>query len=96
MIRVNQSLTMGIIQMLTEQHMKAAFRTGLSMMSSEMANKATAQAEEQIGVVLRQMGESVESKTVHGGREKRSLVKGNPVGMMVIGHGLLNYPKPLH
>jgi hypothetical protein len=43
---------MRIIQTLTEQHMEAAFRTGLSAMSGEVTNETVTSDEEQIGIVI--------------------------------------------
>jgi hypothetical protein len=47
-----------------------------------------------------QTGESIKCEAVYrhinGGREQRTLVEADPMDVMVIRHGLLNYPTPLH
>jgi hypothetical protein len=64
-------------------------------MKSMMTNKAMAHRKEQVSIVFKQPGESVESNTIHfhedWGGEMQSMVEFNPVGVMVIGHGILNY-----
>jgi hypothetical protein len=44
--------------------------------------------------------EGIKREAVYGdvnwSREQRLFVEGNPVDVMVIGHGLLNYPTPPH
>jgi hypothetical protein len=50
--------------------------------------------------VIIQTGESIKYEAVYwhvnGGREQRTLVEADPMDVMVIRHGLLNYPTPLH
>jgi hypothetical protein len=50
--------------------------------------------------VIIQTGESIKREAVYGdvngGREQRTLVEADPMNVMVIQHGLLNYPAPLH
>jgi hypothetical protein len=47
-----------------------------------------------------QAGEYMKHKTVYwyinGGREQRTLVEADPMDVMVIRHGLLNYPTPIY
>jgi hypothetical protein len=89
---------MRIIQSFTKQHTKTMFGAILGTMGSKVTNEATTRAEEQIGVVVRQTGKGVKCETVHrhidGGRKERLLVESNLVDMVVIRHGLLNYPYP--
>jgi hypothetical protein len=67
-------------------------------MSSEVADKATTRTKEEVGIFVRQAGQSVERKTIHrhvdGGREERSFIEMNPMDIVVIRHDLLNYPTP--
>jgi hypothetical protein len=59
-------------------------------MSGSATYKATTSAEEEIGIIIQQTGESVKSEAVdsqrYGGRENRLLIESDPVGVMVIGH----------
>jgi hypothetical protein len=49
--------------------------------------------------VIIQTGESIKREAVYqhvnGGREQRMLVEADPMDIMVIRQGLLNYPTPL-
>jgi hypothetical protein len=69
-------------------------------MKSSAAHKAMTCAEEKVSIVRRKSGKSIEGKTVdsngHGGREHRTFIESEPVGTMVIGHWILNYPGPIH
>jgi hypothetical protein len=53
-----------------------------------MTNKATTRTEEEIGVVVMQMGESIKHNTVHRHEDRDGeqglFVKGDPVDAMVI------------
>jgi hypothetical protein len=75
-------------QPFTEQEMITALGTNLRMMSSKMTNKATTGDEEQIRVVIRQTGKSIESEAInghkYGSREAGSFIKLHPVGVVVI------------
>jgi hypothetical protein len=79
--------------------MITALGTNLRTMSSKVTNKATTGDEEQICVIIRQMGKSIESEAVnsheYGSREAGLFIKLHPVGVvvicMVIRHGTLNY-----
>jgi hypothetical protein len=57
--------------------------------------KQRPEQEEQVGIVNIQMGESIKRKAVYGdvdgGREQRTLIEADPMDVVVIGHGLLNY-----
>jgi hypothetical protein len=53
-------------QPFTEQEMITALGTNLCMMSSKVTNKATTGDEEQIHIVIRQTGESIESEAING------------------------------
>jgi hypothetical protein len=72
----------------TEQEMITAFGTNLQMMSSKVTNKATTGDEEQIRVVIRQMGKSIKGEAInghkYGSREVGSFIKLHPVGVVVI------------
>jgi hypothetical protein len=65
------------------------------MMRSKVANKAVTGAEEQIHIVIRQTEKGIKGEAVdshrYGSREERALMKLHPVGVVVIGHGTLNY-----
>jgi hypothetical protein len=64
-------------------------------MECEVAYETMTRAKEEVGIMLIEMGKGIECKAVHGhvnwGREERMLVKANPVDVIVIRHGLLNY-----
>jgi hypothetical protein len=88
---------MRIIQTLTEQHTKTTLRTILSPMSHEVADKTSTPTEEEVSVVIIQTRESIkcEAVNVDGGRKQRMLIKADPMDVMVIQHGLLNYSIPI-
>jgi hypothetical protein len=69
------------------------------MMSVRETDKAAVSQEAQVGVVVVQTRQSIESDAVQGHKRrggKRQLFKeGDPVEAVVIGHGVLNYPTPL-
>jgi hypothetical protein len=75
-------------------------KTNLHMMNGKVANKATTSGEEQISVVIRQMREGIKSKAInchkYRSREMGSLIELHPVGVVVIGHGILNYFQAFH
>jgi hypothetical protein len=91
---------MRIIQSLTKQDVMSFHRTLLDAMKSSMADEAMPGTEEQICVIRRETRESIEHKTVDsnidGIGEDRTLIEQNPVGVMVVGHGLLNYSDVFH
>jgi hypothetical protein len=64
-------------------------------MRSVVADEAATCHEEQICVMLRHLGEGIESNAVHGhedrGREMRVSIKLDPVGVVIIRHSILNY-----
>jgi hypothetical protein len=68
------------------------------MMSSNVADKAMTGDKEQIHIIIRQAGESIESEAIHGhkhgSREAGTFIELHPMGVvivrMVIGHGTLN------
>jgi hypothetical protein len=59
-------------------------------MSSEMADEATTRTEEEIGIFIRQTGQSIKGEAIHGhingGREERSFIKTDPMNIVVIRH----------
>jgi hypothetical protein len=83
---------MRIIQSFTKQDIVATSGKSLHTMSSKMANKAMTSAKEQIHIIIRQMerASKVDSHR-HRSREERTFIKLHPVGIVVIGHGTLNY-----
>jgi hypothetical protein len=56
-----------------------------------MTDKAVARTEEQVSVVIIQMGEGIKREAVYrhvnGCREQRMLVEADPMDVMVIRHG---------
>jgi hypothetical protein len=64
-------------------------RTDLGTMGSKVTHKTTTRDKEQVHVVIRKAGESVEDETVHRNkhwsREYGMLVEFYPVGIMIIG-----------
>jgi hypothetical protein len=80
--------------------MRSFYGTLLNMMKSSAAHKAMTRAEEKVGVIRRESGKSVEGETVNsngdGGREHRTFMESEPVGTVVIGHWILNYPGSIH
>jgi hypothetical protein len=62
------------------------------------ADEATVHCEEEVGIGTRQTRERIEGGTIYGyknrGRETRLGEELDPVDVMVIGHGSLNYPIP--
>jgi hypothetical protein len=91
-------------QPFTEQEIITVLGTNLRTMSSKATNKATTGDEEQIRIIIRQMGKSIKGKTIdshkHRSREAGSFIKLHPVGVvvigMVIGHDTLNYFQTSH
>jgi hypothetical protein len=69
------------------------------MMRFRETDKAAVSQEAQVGIVVGQTRQSIESDTVHGykrrGREQQLFKERDPVDAVVIGHGVLNYPTPL-
>jgi hypothetical protein len=63
-------------------------------MSGKVANKAVNSAEEQIHIVIRQMGEGIKGEAIdshrYRSREERAFAELHTVGVVVIGHGTLN------
>jgi hypothetical protein len=47
---------MRVIQLFAKQHTKPTLRANLSMVKSEMANETTTGAEEEVGILIGQMG----------------------------------------
>jgi hypothetical protein len=88
-------LTMRIVQAFTEQHPKPTLRTIFSLMSREVTDKASTRAEEQVGIVIVQTRKGVEREAIHGHKdgngEQRTFIEADPMDVVVIGHGLLNY-----
>jgi hypothetical protein len=62
-------------------------------------NETAIGQEAQVGVVIGQTRQSIESDAVQGykrrSREQRLFEERDPVDAVVIGHGVLNYPTPL-
>jgi hypothetical protein len=90
---------MWISQTLTEQPTQTTLRTNHHMMRFRETDKAAVSQEAQVGVVVGQTRQSVESDAVQGykrrGGEQRLFKERDPVDAVVIGHGVLNYPTPL-
>jgi hypothetical protein len=93
-----------IQQPFTKQEMITALGTNLRTMGGKVANEATTGDKEQIHIIIRQTGKSIEGEAIdghkHGSREAGSFIKLHPVGVviigMVIGHGTLNYFQTSH
>jgi hypothetical protein len=64
------------------------------MMKRMMANKAMTGDKEQISTMLRQLGQSIEGNAIYShedwSREMRTFIKLNPVGVVIVRHGILN------
>jgi hypothetical protein len=64
-------------------------RTDLGTMSSKMTYKTMTSNKEQICIVIQEMGENIESETIHRhkhwSREHGMLIEFHPVGVVVIG-----------
>jgi hypothetical protein len=64
-------------------------------MSGNVTYKTMASHEEEVSIFMGQSGQSVERITVHwhvdGNRETRALIEADPMNVVVIGHGVLNY-----
>jgi hypothetical protein len=90
---------MWISQTFTEQPTQTTLRTDYRMMRVRETDKAAVSQEAQVGVVVVQTRQSIESDAVQGykrrGGERRLFKEGDPVDAVVIGHGVLNYPTPL-
>jgi hypothetical protein len=90
---------MWISQTLTEQPTQTALRTDHRMMHFRETNKTAISQEAQVGVVVGQTRQGIESNAVQGYKsrsgEQRLFEERDPMDAMVIGHGLLNYPPPL-
>jgi hypothetical protein len=69
------------------------------MMSFREANETAVRQKAQIGVVVGQTRKGIESDAVQRyksrGGKQRLFEERDPMDVMVIGHGLLNYPTPL-
>jgi CobQ-like glutamine amidotransferase family enzyme len=67
-------------------------------MHSLKADEATVRCEEEVGIRTRQTRERIKGSTIYGyenrGRETRLGKELDPVDVVVIGHGSLNYPLP--
>jgi hypothetical protein len=63
-----------------------------------MTNEAATRTEEEVSIVIIQMGESIEHETVYrhinGSGEQGSFVETDPVNVMIIRHGLLTILHP--
>jgi hypothetical protein len=70
-------------QPFTKQEMITVLGTNLHTMGGKVAN------EEQIHIIIRQMGNSIEGEAIdghkHGSREAGSFIKLHPVGVVIIG-----------
>jgi hypothetical protein len=92
---------MRIIQAFTEQHPKPTLRTVFSLMSREVTDEASTRAEEQVGIVIIQTRKGIKCEAIHGHEdgsgEQRTFIETDPMDVVVIGHGLLNYSnKTIH
>jgi hypothetical protein len=69
--------------------------TSFCAMSGEVTDKAMTSDKEQIHVVVRQTRKGIEHKTVNrhkdGSREAGLFIELYPVGIVIVGHGTLNY-----
>jgi hypothetical protein len=66
-----------------------------------VTDEASTQAEEQVGIVIVQTRKGVEHEAIHGHKdgsgEQRTFIEADPMDVVVIGHGLLNYSnKTIH
>jgi hypothetical protein len=70
----------------------------LRAVHSLKADEAMVRCEEEVGIGTRQTRERIKGSTIHGyenrGREMRLGEEFDPVDVVVIGHGSLNYPTP--
>jgi hypothetical protein len=73
----------------------STLRTSLGAMESMVTDKAMTHHKEQVSIMIRQSGESIESNTIDFNKDRsgetRSMEEFNPVGVVVIGHGILSY-----
>jgi hypothetical protein len=81
--------------MLAKPNTVSTLRTSLGVMKSMMADKAMTCCKEQVSVVIRQSGESIKSNTIDFHNDwsgaMQLMEELNPVRVIVIGHGILNY-----
>jgi hypothetical protein len=79
---------MGIIQTLTEQDIMSLHRTLFYTMESSATDKMMTCTKEEIGVVRREVRESIKCMAIdghgYGCGEHRTFVEGKPVGMMIV------------
>jgi hypothetical protein len=66
-----------------------------------VTNEASTRAEEQVGIVIIQTRKGVEREAIHRHEdrsgEQRTFIEADPMDVVVIGHGLLNYSnKTIH
>jgi hypothetical protein len=92
---------MRIVQAFTEQHPKPTLRTIFSLMSCKVTDEASTRAEEQVGIMIIQTRKGVKHEAIHRHEnrsgEQRTFIEGDPMDVVVIGHGLLNYSnKTIH
>jgi hypothetical protein len=82
-------------QTFAEENAVAALRTDFRTMSGTVTDEATTCNEEQICIMLRQSGKSVEGDTINShedqSRETRPLIEFNPVGVVIVRDDSLNY-----
>jgi hypothetical protein len=89
-----------IQQMFAEQDMITTLRTGFCAMGGKMTNKTMTSDKEEVCIIIRQMRKGVEGITVNGHEDRRrevgTFIEFDPVDVMIIRHGTLNYFYTFH
>jgi hypothetical protein len=89
-----------IQQTLAEQDMITVLRTGFCAMGGKMTDKTTTSDKEEVHIIVRQMRKGIKGITVNGhedrSREVGIFIEFDPVGVMIIRHGTLNYLHTFH
>jgi hypothetical protein len=84
--------------MLSEQDVVTSYWALLYKMNGVATRETTTSTEEQVGIVRGEARQSIKGETINGygnrSQEGGASLEGIPVGVMVVGHGLLNYSNP--